>query len=49
MHFGTFFYGTVDMPDAGIEGPPAHQRWRPGLSYSVCPGPQHGGFMVNDR
>jgi alkanesulfonate monooxygenase SsuD/methylene tetrahydromethanopterin reductase-like flavin-dependent oxidoreductase (luciferase family) len=26
MHFGAFFYGTVDMPDAGIEGPPAHQR-----------------------
>jgi alkanesulfonate monooxygenase SsuD/methylene tetrahydromethanopterin reductase-like flavin-dependent oxidoreductase (luciferase family) len=26
MHFGVFFYGTVDMPDAGIDGPPAHQR-----------------------
>ena len=26
MHFGAFFYGTVDMPDAGVEGPPAHQR-----------------------
>ena len=19
MHFGAFFYGTVDMPDAGVE------------------------------
>ena len=26
MHFGAFFYGTVDMPDAGVEGPPAHTR-----------------------
>jgi hypothetical protein len=26
MHFGAFFYGTVDMPDAGIDGPPAHRR-----------------------
>ena len=26
MHFGAFFYGTVDMPDAGVEGPPAHAR-----------------------
>ncbi len=26
MKFGTFFFGTVDMPDAGIEGPPAHHR-----------------------
>ncbi len=26
MHFGAFFYGTVDMPDAGIDGPPAHKR-----------------------
>ena len=26
MHFGTFFYGTVDMPDAGVDGPPAHTR-----------------------
>jgi alkanesulfonate monooxygenase SsuD/methylene tetrahydromethanopterin reductase-like flavin-dependent oxidoreductase (luciferase family) len=26
MHFGTFFYGTVDMPDAGVDGPPAHKR-----------------------
>ena len=26
MHFGVFFYGTVDMPDAGVDGPPAHQR-----------------------
>ena len=26
MHFGAFFYGTVDMPDAGVDGPPAHQR-----------------------
>ena len=26
MHCGVFFYGTVDMPDAGVDGPPAHQR-----------------------
>jgi alkanesulfonate monooxygenase SsuD/methylene tetrahydromethanopterin reductase-like flavin-dependent oxidoreductase (luciferase family) len=26
MHFGAFFYGTVDMPDAGVDGPPAHKR-----------------------
>ena len=26
MHFGVFFYGTVDMPDAGVNGPPAPQR-----------------------
>ncbi len=26
MHFGTFFYGTVDMRDAGVDGPPAHKR-----------------------
>jgi len=26
MHFGAFFYGTVDMPDAGADGPPAHRR-----------------------
>jgi hypothetical protein len=26
MHFGAFLYGTVDMPDAGIDGPPAHRR-----------------------
>src|SRR5215467_11121364 len=26
MHFGAFFYGTVDMHDAGVEGPPAHRR-----------------------
>jgi alkanesulfonate monooxygenase SsuD/methylene tetrahydromethanopterin reductase-like flavin-dependent oxidoreductase (luciferase family) len=26
MHFGAFFYGTVDMPDAGIDGPLAHRR-----------------------
>jgi len=26
MHYGAFFYGTVDMPDAGVDGPPAHQR-----------------------
>jgi alkanesulfonate monooxygenase SsuD/methylene tetrahydromethanopterin reductase-like flavin-dependent oxidoreductase (luciferase family) len=26
MHFGAFFYGTVDMPDAGVDGPPAHTR-----------------------
>jgi len=26
VHFGAFFYGTVDMPDAGIDGPPAHKR-----------------------
>jgi alkanesulfonate monooxygenase SsuD/methylene tetrahydromethanopterin reductase-like flavin-dependent oxidoreductase (luciferase family) len=26
LHFGTFFYGTVDMPDAGVDGPPAHLR-----------------------
>jgi alkanesulfonate monooxygenase SsuD/methylene tetrahydromethanopterin reductase-like flavin-dependent oxidoreductase (luciferase family) len=26
MHFGAFFYGTVGMPDAGADGPPAHAR-----------------------
>ena len=26
MRFGTFFFGTVDMPDAGQAGPPAHRR-----------------------
>ena len=26
MHCGAFFYGTVDMPDAGIDGPQAHRR-----------------------
>lgn len=26
MRFGAFFFGTVDMPDAGIDGPPAHRR-----------------------
>ena len=26
MHVGAFFYGTVDMPDAGVNGPPAHRR-----------------------
>jgi alkanesulfonate monooxygenase SsuD/methylene tetrahydromethanopterin reductase-like flavin-dependent oxidoreductase (luciferase family) len=26
LQFGVFFFGTVDMPDAGIDGPPAHQR-----------------------
>ncbi len=26
MQFGTFFFGTVDMPDAGVDGPPAHRR-----------------------
>ncbi|TMQ19085.1 MAG: LLM class flavin-dependent oxidoreductase, partial [Candidatus Rokuibacteriota bacterium] len=26
MHLGAFFYGTVDMPDAGADGPPAHTR-----------------------
>ncbi|HEY1292269.1 MAG TPA: LLM class flavin-dependent oxidoreductase [Chloroflexota bacterium] len=26
MKFGTFFFGTVDMPDAGVDGPPAHRR-----------------------
>jgi alkanesulfonate monooxygenase SsuD/methylene tetrahydromethanopterin reductase-like flavin-dependent oxidoreductase (luciferase family) len=26
MHFGAFFYGTVDMHDAGVEGPLAHRR-----------------------
>jgi alkanesulfonate monooxygenase SsuD/methylene tetrahydromethanopterin reductase-like flavin-dependent oxidoreductase (luciferase family) len=26
LQFGTFFFGTVDMPDAGIDGPPAHRR-----------------------
>jgi len=26
MHFGAFFYGTVDMPDAGVDGPLAHKR-----------------------
>ena len=26
MQFGVFFFGTVDMPDAGVDGPPAHRR-----------------------
>jgi alkanesulfonate monooxygenase SsuD/methylene tetrahydromethanopterin reductase-like flavin-dependent oxidoreductase (luciferase family) len=26
LKFGTFFFGTVDMPDAGGQGPPAHRR-----------------------
>ena len=26
MNFGAFFFGTVDMPDAGMQGPPAHHR-----------------------
>lgn len=26
MNFGVFFFGTVDMPDAGTAGPPAHRR-----------------------
>jgi alkanesulfonate monooxygenase SsuD/methylene tetrahydromethanopterin reductase-like flavin-dependent oxidoreductase (luciferase family) len=26
VKFGTFFFGTVDMPDAGMQGPPAHRR-----------------------
>jgi alkanesulfonate monooxygenase SsuD/methylene tetrahydromethanopterin reductase-like flavin-dependent oxidoreductase (luciferase family) len=26
MKFGVFFFGTVDMPDAGLGGPPAHKR-----------------------
>lgn len=26
MKFGAFFFGTVDMPDAGMSGPPAHKR-----------------------
>jgi alkanesulfonate monooxygenase SsuD/methylene tetrahydromethanopterin reductase-like flavin-dependent oxidoreductase (luciferase family) len=26
LQFGAFFFGTVDMPDAGIDGPPAHRR-----------------------
>jgi alkanesulfonate monooxygenase SsuD/methylene tetrahydromethanopterin reductase-like flavin-dependent oxidoreductase (luciferase family) len=26
LKFGVFFFGTVDMPDAGIDGPPAHLR-----------------------
>src|SRR5258708_7746815 len=26
MKFGVFFFGTVDMPDAGKSGPPAHKR-----------------------
>jgi alkanesulfonate monooxygenase SsuD/methylene tetrahydromethanopterin reductase-like flavin-dependent oxidoreductase (luciferase family) len=26
MHIGAFFYGTVAMPDAGVDGPPAHRR-----------------------
>jgi alkanesulfonate monooxygenase SsuD/methylene tetrahydromethanopterin reductase-like flavin-dependent oxidoreductase (luciferase family) len=26
MKFGTFFFGTVDMPDAGVDGPPAQHR-----------------------
>ncbi len=26
MQFGVFFFGTVDMPDAGMQGPPAQHR-----------------------
>jgi alkanesulfonate monooxygenase SsuD/methylene tetrahydromethanopterin reductase-like flavin-dependent oxidoreductase (luciferase family) len=26
LQFGVFFFGTVDMPDAGVDGPPAHRR-----------------------
>lgn len=26
MQFGVFFFGTVDMRDAGVDGPAAHQR-----------------------
>lgn len=26
MQFGVFFFGTVDMPDAGVDGPPSHRR-----------------------
>ena len=26
MQFGVFFFGTVDMPDAGFGGPPSHTR-----------------------
>jgi alkanesulfonate monooxygenase SsuD/methylene tetrahydromethanopterin reductase-like flavin-dependent oxidoreductase (luciferase family) len=26
LNFGTFFFGTVDMSDAGVDGPPAHRR-----------------------
>ncbi|MBV9895307.1 MAG: LLM class flavin-dependent oxidoreductase [Chloroflexi bacterium] len=26
LEFGVFFFGTVDMPDAGVDGPPAHLR-----------------------
>src|SRR5205823_5701799 len=26
LRFGAFFFGTVDMPDAGSDGPPAHRR-----------------------
>lgn len=26
MKFGAFFFGTVDMPDAGLAGPPAEHR-----------------------
>jgi len=26
VRFGTFFFGTVDMPDAGLGGPPAQAR-----------------------
>jgi alkanesulfonate monooxygenase SsuD/methylene tetrahydromethanopterin reductase-like flavin-dependent oxidoreductase (luciferase family) len=26
LKFGAFFFGTVDMPDAGASGPPAHRR-----------------------
>jgi alkanesulfonate monooxygenase SsuD/methylene tetrahydromethanopterin reductase-like flavin-dependent oxidoreductase (luciferase family) len=26
LQFGVFFFGTVDMPDAGMAGPPAHRR-----------------------
>src|SRR5260370_4082424 len=26
MHLGAFCYGTVDMRDAGVDGPPAHKR-----------------------
>ena len=26
LQFGVFFFGTVDMTDAGVAGPPAHRR-----------------------
>jgi alkanesulfonate monooxygenase SsuD/methylene tetrahydromethanopterin reductase-like flavin-dependent oxidoreductase (luciferase family) len=33
MNFGVFFFGTVDMPDAGVNGPPAHKRRYTQIDY----------------